>query len=90
MSLFPEERTTELMPATALVKTSSTILKLSLMPNFLSTKVKSLSFGIMTMESLSFFNSEMPDSASFNLFLPSNIKGLVITETVNAPTSLAA
>ena len=90
MSLFPESSTIVLMPLTALASTSSTISKLSFIPAFLSINVRSLSFGITTIESLSFLSSSRPQSASFLRFFPSNIKGIVTTATVSAPISFAA
>ena len=59
------------------------------MPNFLSMIDSSLSFGITTIESLSFLSSSSPALASFSLFGASNIKGFVTIDIVNASTSLA-
>jgi acyl-CoA synthetase (AMP-forming)/AMP-acid ligase II len=61
-----------------------------LIPRFLSTILNNFSFGITIIESLSFFNSSRPDSASFCLLLPSKRNGFVTTETVSAPISFAA
>ena len=89
ISLFPEPNTIALIPLTARARTLSTILKLSFIPALLSIKAHSLSLGITTIESLSFLSSLNPISANWRRFLPSKEKGIVTTETVNAPTSLA-
>ena len=70
-------------------RTSSTILNESLIPRFFSQIDSKFSLEtciIASETSLSLFN---PSFASFFLFLPSNLKGVVTIETLNAPTFFA-
>ena len=78
------------IPCTPCLNMSSAILKASIIDVFLSIICNSLSFGITTKVSTFPFKLSIPRSACDNLFLPSNVNGLVTTPIVNIPISFAA
>ena len=70
-------------------RTSSAVLKASLMEVFLSIMLINLSFGTTRIASTFCFSRSMPSAAFLALTFPSKLKGFVTTAMVRAPSSLA-
>jgi hypothetical protein len=89
MLIIPGLTIRSVIPCTQSINILSIILNACLKVVFLSTTLKILSFGTMIKVSTDCFIFINPSVAFASLFLPSKLKGLVITHTVKIPISLA-